>query len=44
MQAERRKLIIVSNRGPVSFVRDADGQRTTRRGGGGLVTVAGGEE
>jgi len=35
----RRKLIVVSNRGPVSFVRDADGQRVARRGGGGLVTA-----
>jgi trehalose 6-phosphate synthase len=35
----RRKLIIVSNRGPVSFARDADGNRVARRGGGGLVTA-----
>jgi len=35
----RRKLIVVSNRGPVSFVRDADGKRVARRGGGGLVTA-----
>jgi trehalose 6-phosphate synthase len=34
----RRKLIIVSNRGPVSYGRAADGTRTTHRGGGGLVT------
>jgi trehalose 6-phosphate synthase len=35
----RRKLIVVSNRGPVSFGRDERGQRTARRGGGGLVTA-----
>src|SRR5215210_7549516 len=35
----RRKLIIVSNRGPVSFGRDSAGRRTARRGGGGLVTA-----
>jgi trehalose 6-phosphate synthase len=37
--AARRKLIVVSNRGPVSFVRDEDGNRMGRRGGGGLVTA-----
>jgi trehalose 6-phosphate synthase len=35
----RRKLIVVSNRGPVSYGRDAVGARTARRGGGGLVTA-----
>jgi trehalose 6-phosphate synthase len=35
----RRKLIIVSNRGPVSYGRDAGGRRTAERGGGGLVTA-----
>ena len=35
----RRKLIVVSNRGPVSYGRDADGTRTAKRGGGGLVTA-----
>ncbi len=35
----RRKLIIVSNRGPVSFARDGEGNRIARRGGGGLVTA-----
>jgi trehalose 6-phosphate synthase len=35
----RRRLIVVSNRGPVSFGRDASGARTARRGGGGLVTA-----
>ena len=37
--ASRRKLIVVSNRGPVSFDRDAEGRRVARRGGGGLVTA-----
>jgi trehalose 6-phosphate synthase len=36
---DRRKLIVVSNRGPVSFGLDADGNRVARRGGGGLVTA-----
>jgi trehalose 6-phosphate synthase len=36
---ERRKLIVVSNRGPVSFGRGPGGERTARRGGGGLVTA-----
>ena len=35
----RRKLIIVSNRGPVTFARDESGERVARRGGGGLVTA-----
>jgi trehalose 6-phosphate synthase len=35
----RRKLIVVSNRGPVSYGRDPDGTRTAKRGGGGLVTA-----
>jgi trehalose 6-phosphate synthase len=37
--AARRKLIVVSNRGPVTFERDAGGDRVARRGGGGLVTA-----
>jgi trehalose 6-phosphate synthase len=37
--AERRKLIVVSNRGPVSFGRAPNGERIARRGGGGLVTA-----
>jgi trehalose 6-phosphate synthase len=37
--AARRKLIVVSNRGPVSFGRDENGARVARRGGGGLVTA-----
>ena len=39
MSADRRKLIVVSNRGPASFARGEDGVRTARRGGGGLVTA-----
>jgi trehalose 6-phosphate synthase len=35
----RRKLIVVSNRGPVAYARDADGSLVARRGGGGLVTA-----
>src|SRR3712207_6004232 len=37
--AARRKLIIVSNRAPLSFARGEDGARIARRGGGGLVTA-----
>jgi trehalose 6-phosphate synthase len=36
--AERRKLIVVSNRGPASYVLEG-GRRVARRGGGGLVTA-----
>src|SRR4051794_27214788 len=36
---DRRKLIVVSNRGPVTFARDSSGERIARRGGGGLVTA-----
>jgi trehalose 6-phosphate synthase len=39
MAQERRKLIVVSNRGPVGFSRDHEGRRVARRGGGGLVTA-----
>jgi trehalose 6-phosphate synthase len=39
MAARRRKLIVVSNRGPVTFALDSSGERTARRGGGGLVTA-----
>jgi trehalose 6-phosphate synthase len=35
----KRPLIVVSNRGPVSYARDAAGTRVERRGGGGLVTA-----
>src|ERR1041385_3536047 len=34
----RRKLIVVSNRGPVTYGR-SEGERIARRGGGGLVTA-----
>ena len=37
--ADRRSLIIVSNRGPATFDRGPDGERVMRRGGGGLVTA-----
>src|SRR4051812_16456836 len=37
--ASRRKLIVVSNRGPVTFARTDEGERVARRGGGGLVTA-----
>ncbi len=37
--AARRKLIVVSNRGPASFTRDEEGNRVAKRGGGGLVTA-----
>jgi trehalose 6-phosphate synthase len=36
---DRRQLIVVSNRGPVTYARDASGNRVTNRGGGGLVTA-----
>jgi trehalose 6-phosphate synthase len=39
VEAGRRKLIVVSNRGPVTFGRDESGDRVARRGGGGLVTA-----
>jgi trehalose 6-phosphate synthase len=35
-------LIIVSNRGPAQFELDESGERTVRRGGGGLVTALSG--
>jgi trehalose 6-phosphate synthase len=35
----RRKLIVVSNRGPVVYDRDGNGERILQRGGGGLVTA-----
>jgi trehalose 6-phosphate synthase len=38
----RRKLIVVSNRGPVSYYRDEAGERLARRGAGGLVTALSG--
>jgi len=39
VEGGRRKLIVVSNRGPVTYARDAAGERVGRRGGGGLVTA-----
>ena len=36
--SERRKLIVVSNRGPISYDR-VDGGRSAKRGAGGLVTA-----
>ncbi|HSI80306.1 MAG TPA: trehalose-6-phosphate synthase [Solirubrobacterales bacterium] len=36
------RLVIVSNRGPAQFERDPGGERTVRRGGGGLVTALSG--
>ena len=39
MAAERRKLIVVSNRGPATYERAPNGTRVARRGGGGLVTA-----
>jgi trehalose 6-phosphate synthase len=39
---EDSPLIIVSNRGPAQFELDENGQRTVRRGGGGLVTALSG--
>ena len=38
MAADRRNLIVVSNRGPVTYSRE-NGGRVARRGGGGLVTA-----
>jgi trehalose-6-phosphate synthase len=39
MRPGEMKLIVVSNRGPVSYLRDEDGERVVRRGGGGLATA-----
>ncbi len=36
---KRRPLIVVSNRGPISFGRDENGTRVARRGAGGLATA-----
>ena len=38
----RRAILVVANRGPVTYERDASGERIARRGGGGLVTALGG--
>jgi trehalose 6-phosphate synthase len=37
-----QRLVIVSNRGPAEFHREGEGERTVRRGGGGLVTALSG--
>ena len=34
-----RRLVLLSNRGPATFERDASGELVPRRGGGGLVTA-----
>jgi trehalose 6-phosphate synthase len=39
VRGDRRRLIVVSNRGPVTHDRDVSGVRIARRGGGGLVTA-----
>ncbi len=39
MVDSHRKLLVVSNRGPVSYDRSPIGERIARRGGGGLVTA-----
>jgi trehalose 6-phosphate synthase len=36
---EERPLLIVSNRGPIRFMRAPDGSQIAKRGGGGLVTA-----
>jgi trehalose 6-phosphate synthase len=36
--SDRRKLIVVSNRGPIAYTREG-GERVARRGAGGLVTA-----
>jgi trehalose 6-phosphate synthase len=38
----RRKLLVVFNRAPVAYAREADGSRVAKRGGGGVVTALGG--
>ena len=38
---DRGNLVIASNRGPVSFVRDGSGELRSRRGAGGLVSSLG---
>jgi len=40
-EAARRRLVVVSNRGPVVYSRTEAG-RSARRGGGGLVTALSG--
>jgi trehalose 6-phosphate synthase len=38
----RKQILVVANRGPVAYGRDASGERTARRGAGGLVTALAG--
>ena len=38
----RRKLLVVFNRAPVAYAREADGNRVAKRGSGGVVTALGG--
>jgi len=40
--SDSERLVIVSNRGPAQFEREPSGERTVRRGGGGLVTALSG--
>ena len=40
-EIEGGRLVIVSNRGPVTFSRSEPGERTYSRGAGGLVTALG---
>jgi len=42
MKAVGRRIVVASNRGPVSFGRDESGRVVTTRGAGGLVTALGG--
>lgn len=39
---DRREIVVVANRAPVTYERSADGTRGARRGGGGLVTALAG--
>ena len=39
---DAKRVILVSNRGPTTFATGPDGERTTSRGGGGLVTALSG--
>ncbi len=41
MGTDQRDLVIVSNRGPLSFALDAEGALQARRGGGGLISALG---
>lgn len=41
-QSDRRRLAVVSNRGPIGFSRTPTGEREVRRGSGGLVSALSG--